>query len=229
MKKVLSLLVIFVVLNVHSWAYAPDYPVTAASVSGTYAGVLIPTNEVTTTAASIGVFAVGIPSTTSGTPFSGGAAVLFSSGAAYPSLINGVFDPQSSTLTAIVEGSATVSQTNNVATGTTNPITGQPETTVTTTQSEIFAQGSLVATIQQASQVKSLSAAGNGGPGTAGAQRIAGTASVDLFSSTSATGSPNISSTVNFTVNGFQQTSVYSVPAITITVPNASAGSASGS
>lgn len=109
MKKILSLLLTFVFLNVSSWAYAPNYGggLGPLAAEGTYAGVFIPSGAtaLTTTSASIGVFAVGIPGmTASTTVFSQGAGVVFSNGAAYVATINGVFDPESLTLSAILDG-----------------------------------------------------------------------------------------------------------------------------
>jgi hypothetical protein len=226
MKKVLSLLLIFVFLNVQSWAFAPVYPTASQNVSGTYAGVLEPVNQAVKTSASIGVFAIGIPSSQTSSAVCTGAAVLFAAGAGYPSFLNGVFDPESSTLTAIIEGQASVSSQVNVDAGV-NPITGQPETTTTTTETQIFAQGSMTAQLQQAPQIKGSVVAA--GPGTAGAERLNGTASVDLFSSTQGNGSPNITSTVKFTVTGFQQSSVFSTPTIVIVVPGSQTSNTNGS
>jgi hypothetical protein len=221
MKKVLSLLVVFVFLNVQSWAFAPVYPTTSQNVSGTYAGVLTPINQIVTSSASIGVFAVGIPASTSGTTVSSGAAVLFANGAGYPSFVNGVFDPQSATLTAIIEGSASVSSTVSTVTGN-NVLTGQPIVSTAQTSTQIFAQGTMSASLKAPPTKRGIAV--QNGPGTAGAERIEGVASIDLFSTTNANGTPNISSTINFTVNGFQQTSVFSVPTITIIVPGSQTG-----
>jgi hypothetical protein len=238
MKKVLSLLVVFVTLNVHTWAFAPVYPTTAQSVTGTYSGVLTPVVAAIAggNAASIGVFAVGIPSSTTGSIVTG-AGVIFSNGAAYNSLINGVFDPASSTLSAIIEGDAAVASTSTSISGNQTGFGTFNQTATTNTL--IFAQGNMMATLTPASVGKNRTAAQSQGPGTAGAERLNGTATVDLFSSvvppttTSATGvvtananagAPIVTSTVAYTINGFQQSSTFSTPTIVISVPTAANG-----
>lgn len=220
MKKVLSLLVLFVFLNVSSWAYAPNYGITGAagSVTGVFAGTLIPVDETTTTSASLGIFAIGIPAPIAGLPpFVQGAGVVFSSGTSYTSVITGVFDPGSGVLNAIVEGTAPVTVTTFVLS-----LAGVSEPEVDTTN--IFAQGGITATFQSAS--------GNhlvGGPGSAAATRLTGTASIDLFANTNANGAPIITNTIHFTVDGFQQSSTYSVPVLTTLGGTATSGSSSSS
>jgi len=202
MKKVLSLLVLFAFLNVQSWAYAPNYPISSTSVSGVYAGVLIPTNEATTTSsASIGIFAVGIPASTSGTAITQGAGVIFSNGAGYNTTITGVFDPASDKLQAILEG---VSNFQIITVVGTQQIT-----------SNLFAQGSMTAKLEASNQ-KSATSSTSGSAGTATAQRLNGTGSVDLYGTLDANGSPIITQTLTFSVQGFQQSTTYAVPTLTI-------------
>jgi hypothetical protein len=205
MKKVLSLLVIFVFLNVQCWAYSPNYPTTTAELSGTYAGVLIPTNPVgAVDAASIGIFAVGIPSPTSSTVVvCQAAAVLFVQGAAYNSTVTGVLDPSNNTLSAIVEGISSFSQ---VVASMGNAVT---------IATYFYAQGNIIATLEQAPEVRGL--ANNTGPGSAGAERLTGTSTIDLYQTfNNNNGTPNVTSIVTYSVSGFQQTSTYSVPAVNI-------------
>ena len=212
MKKVLSLLMIFVFLDAESWAFPPVYPTTSADISGTYAGVLVPSAPETGTtavaaanAASVGVFGVGIPgSSTSTTVVCQGAAALFVNGAAYNSTVTGVLDPASNTLSAIVEG---VSSFSHVVAQCGNAVT---------VVIYFYAQGNLTATLEAANPPPGL-AVGNG-PGTAGAERLKGTSTIDLYQKLSAaTGQPNVTNVVTYSVSGFQQTSTYTVPAFQIT------------
>jgi hypothetical protein len=206
MKKVLSLLVIFVFLNVQCWAYTPNYPTTTADLSGTYAGVLIPNNPSgAVNAASIGIFGVGIPSpSTTTVVVAQGAAVLFVQGAAYNATVTGVLDPESNTLSAIVEGISSFSQ-----------VVANAGVAVTIA-TYFYAQGNIIATLEPAPQVRGL--ANSTGPGSAGAERLTGTSTIDLYQKfNAADGTPLVTNIVTYSVSGFQQTNTYSVPAVNIT------------
>jgi hypothetical protein len=196
-----------VFLNATVFAFAPNYPSSSNNTSGTYAGVLTPTvgaNVGGAGAPSLGIFAIGIPGSTAATVISQGAGVLFSSGAGYNMTITGVFDPSNSTLTAILDGVSNFTVTVNI----TDPVTG----TVTMEMFNIFAEGGMTATIQAPNTKQQVT-----GAGTAGALQITGKASLSLFSSVSLATGPNITSTISFTVNGFQQNSTYSVPTLSVT------------
>jgi hypothetical protein len=207
MKQVLSLLTIFVFLNVTSWAYAPDYSGsgTVQNLTGTYAGVLTPTaftGQQASGGASLGIFAVGIPGTSSGTVISQGAGVLFVQGAGYNLTITGVFDPKTSQLSAILEGESNFQV---ILSSVVNGI-------ITSTTFNIQAEGSLTGVIKTPTGKSSVS-----GPGSANAARITGTAFIDTFTTVSING-PNVTGTVDFSVNGFQQSSTYMVPTLSIPV-----------
>jgi hypothetical protein len=216
MKKVLSFLMIFVFLDAESWAYPPVYPTTAADVAGTYAGVLVPSvPEAGANAASIGIFGIGIPSSTSSTVvISQGAAALFVNGAVYNATLTGVLDPLSNTLSSILEG---VSSFSHVVAN---------DGVAVTVAVYFYAQGNLTATLQAPPPVRGL-AAGNG-PGTAGAERLQGNATIDLYQALNgANGQPLVTGIISYSVSGFQQTSTYSIPAFQI-VPASSGQVVSG-
>jgi len=209
MKKVLSLLMIFVFLDAESWAFPPVYPTTSTSISGTYAGVLVPnTPQAGLSAASVGVFGIGIPGTASSTQvICQGDAAIFVGGAAYSSTVTGVLDPASNTLSSIIEGVSSFSQ---VVACSGNAVT---------ISTYYYAQGNLTATLSEAKPPRGL-AVGNG-PGTPGAERISGTATIDLYQNfNKVTGAPNVTSVVSYSVSGFQQTSTYSVPTFMIIPPS---------
>ena len=203
MKKVLSLLMIFVFLNATVWAYAPDYSGsgTVQDLTGTYAGVFIPTVANTKLGGtSLGVFAIGIPGLAAASVISQGAGVLFANGAGYNLNITGTFDPKTATLSAIIFGES------NFEIIETSVVGG----TAVTTTFFISAEGSMTGKIEANSGNSAVT-----GPGTANASRITGTATIDTFTTVTAAG-PDITGTVNFTVNGFQSSSTYSVPTLTI-------------
>lgn len=206
MKKVLSLLTIFVFLNVTSWAYPPDYGSNGdvQNLTGTYAGVIIPVSVVggTNGGSSLGVFAIGIPGTTSGQVIANGVGVLFADGAGYNLNINGVFNPQNSVLSAIIFGQS------NFEIIVINELTGD-ETIYT-----IEAEGAMNGTITAPTSNSAAS-----GPGTKNSARISGTATIDTFSRVNANG-PIITGTIFCTVFGFQQSGTYSIPTLTpVTFP----------
>lgn len=126
MKKVLSLLVTFVFLQVQTWALSGG-PVfgsgrLGASVSGVYAGVLVPkkvnrifqnpsfTPNAQSDRNTIGIFVLTVPQTSVAT----GNFLFFQDGEAFFGDMQGVVDPASATLTALVAGAAA---TNNLSSG----------------------------------------------------------------------------------------------------------------
>lgn len=110
MKKVLSLLMAFVFLQVQARALSggPDFGTdTTGAAIGTFAGVLLPkgssnTSGLTASSSnSLGVFALTAPSTGLAT----GAFTYFDSGATYIGTITGLIDPQDLRFRALVRGS----------------------------------------------------------------------------------------------------------------------------
>jgi hypothetical protein len=209
MNKTLSLLMAFVFLNATSWAFPPNYAGnsgnSASNFAGVYAGVLVPSG-VSTGSTSLGIFAIGIPGSGAATVISSGTGVLFADGAGYILDINGVVDPQSLQLSAIIEG---VSNFQVIE----NEIVGGIITPVTFS---ILAEGQLQATLSQPKGGHSAVT----GPGTSSAAQINGTGTIDTFTriSTTAPFAPVIDTTIKFSVQGFQESGTYSVP----TLPTAS-------
>lgn len=97
MKKVLSLLVAFVFLQVQSWALSggPVYSGTTAAVKGTYAGSMV-TNL---GGNSLGIFAMGVPAT----GLASGIFAMFVNGGGFYGSIVGIIDPDKLTLNALAQ------------------------------------------------------------------------------------------------------------------------------
>lgn len=125
MKKVLSLLLAYVVLDVQTWALSGGPVYTSgnlgAAVVGTYAGTLLPkavnrifqnpafTGQIND-ANTLGLFILGIPASGEAT----GNFLFFQDGEAYFGGITGFVDPANGKLTALVSG---VAATNNISSG----------------------------------------------------------------------------------------------------------------
>ncbi len=186
MKKVLSLLVAFVVLQTQSWALSggPNYGGAGISLIGVYAGVLIPgkqpttpltgTTSVTDSSANIGLFSLGVPETGLAT----GACVVFVNGDAFSGTITGVADPGKGSVVAVVD---TIS--NFIVFDPANP----------TIPFRLFATGQLKAIVREIPGGRS--AIGLPAPG---AIRLEGSATLTV------TGGD----TVTYTVDGFQQSNM---------------------
>ena len=220
MNKVLSLLMAFVFLNATVWAFPPNYAGNGANanLSGTYSGVLVPSGASATAgiagALSLGIFALGIPNTTSGTVFVQGAGVLFSSGAGFNLTIAGVLDPTTAKLSAIIEGVSNFTISEVVPGTPASPgVPAGPSTILTLSET---AEGALTATVEAPndSHVQVT------GPGTAGAIQINGKGDIQTFLDVGADGTPDINATVTFTVTGFQQTTTFSTPTLMLTTPS---------
>ena len=95
MKKVLSLLVAFVFMQVQSQAYAPFFSGSAAAVTGTYAGVMLPSIA----GNSLGIFVLGVPKA----GLASGAFAMFAASGAFYGTIVGLVDPDKLTLTALAQ------------------------------------------------------------------------------------------------------------------------------
>jgi hypothetical protein len=203
MKKVLSLLMAFVFLQAQSYALSggPNYGTPAnLNVVGTYAGVLVPESvsdensvgDTTQSSANIGLFSLGVPD--SGP--SVGSAIVFVEGTAFNGAIIGVVDPGTGSFRAIIDAVSTYTIIDTVVTGVDangNPI-------VEVVESNIFAQGSIDAQIV-ALGVPSPST----GTTPPGSTRVVGTAAIDIFGSLEPDGTPDVTSTATFTVDGFKQ------------------------
>jgi hypothetical protein len=97
MKKVLSLLVAFVFLQVQSWALSggPVFAGSQASVKGTYAGSMVTSLG----GNSLGIFAMGVPAT----GLASGIFAMFVNGGGFYGSIVGIIDPDKLTLNALAQ------------------------------------------------------------------------------------------------------------------------------
>lgn len=113
MKKVLSLLVAFVFMQVQTWALSggPRYGGDQASVSGTYAGVFtgiggtainLGTGNLVDSAGTnaVGLFVIGVPIT----DIANGTMAIFFEGSFFQGGILGIADPNKQTLTGVCQG-----------------------------------------------------------------------------------------------------------------------------
>jgi len=206
MKKLLSLLIAFVFLNVESQAYFPAYGGLGLNPVGTYGGTMVP--ESTSGAAvngvsssiSIGLFSIGIPQIGLAT----GTFALFIQGGAYVGNIIGYVDPSSQSLSAILSGKSTFTVpvpffTDNNGT---IEVTFDNETMAATGNMEAgFSQGAL-------------------SQGVGNTTLLQGTATVISFLNVNTvTGAPEPTATQTFIVSGVQQASG-SVQPTTITLEN---------
>ena len=211
MQKVLSLLLAYVFLQVQSFALSggPVYGTSAGlNVIGTYAGVLIPDDaavqlpngapvNITPSSASIGLFSLGVNETGPAI----GAAIVFVRGTSFNGNIIGIADPGDCSISAIVDAVSTYTIQETVQTGV--DANGNP--TFDVVESNLFAQGSLDA------QIFALPGA-TSGPFTVapGSTRVTGTASLDIFGQINPDGTPDVTQTVTFTVDGFKQSDTVS-------------------
>ena len=207
MKKILSALLVFVFLHVQAQAYAPDYGGIGFNAVGTYGGVFIPTVGANAAAgaaltdlqaASIGIFSIGVPQT--GLPT--GSFAIFIDGGAYVGTIIGEVDPAAQTLSAILSGTSTFS----VVVDTFIP-NGMGGFTISSVTFRISVTGTMKADFTQGA---------NPALGVAN-QILTGTASVFTFGQINVDGSPDISATQDYLVNGVQQSGTVSPTTITLT------------
>ena len=210
MKKVLSLLLAYAFLQAQTWALGggPRRPSDATALIGTYSGVLIPSSqsEPPTTgivsAASIGLFSVGVPQIGVAT----GSCVVFVNGVAFIGDMIGVADPEDNTFSGIVEAQST----NDVVT--LIPVVNANGTiTFQQTTTPVFAQGNILADITNAGSVDPLLGV------LPGSVRLEGKAELDLFTTLNNDGTPQILNTVTFSVDGFKQSDTATTVTITLT------------
>lgn len=204
MQKVLSLLMAFVLLQVqaHALSGGPVFGGATLNVVGTYAGVLIPEDideelAIATTqrsSASIGLFSLGVPDVGPAT----GGVVVFVDGTSFNGNLTGVVDPGNGNFQAIIDAVSAYSIVFPVDTDGDGDIDATIDTAV-------FAQGSIDA------RIVSLVTGGNSFSSTpATSTRLAGTASVDVFYLLEADGTPDVSNTATYAVDGFKQSDTVS-------------------
>lgn len=243
MKKVLSLLVAFVFLQVQSWALSggPDYSRLNGgtsgnpSIIGTYGGVLIPTSAsaapATPQPASVGVFSISVPET----GVSAGVAIMFVNGVAFIGNVAGMADVDNQSIQGLIAGesnfkvsitgaggttqqysiSAQGSFKAKVLEGDTGAFTPAPPGSGNGSSSSSSSSSSSTATSSTAAEVGSTNAA-----------RLTGSAQVGTFFLVdTTTGEPLIDVVVNYSIDGIKQNNI---PANITSVPfNFSGGSGS--
>ncbi len=208
MKKVLSSLLVLVFLHTQAFALSggpvfntgggPDQ----GAFVGTYSGVLMPngldetdtsTNSDSSTS-SVGLFSFAQPTVGVAT----GALVVFIDGAAFNCLLTGVIDPLDGSFRGVIDGLSTF--TVGIFTPQTNVNNGVTTTTFVREEFSVFASGNVDAEVF----------AGIGGVSSTGTPftpaRITGTASIDVFFRINIDGTPQVSKTATFDVDGFRQT-----------------------
>jgi hypothetical protein len=198
MKKSLSLLTAYILLQTQTWALSggPDFGGDFTSFLGTYAGVLIPDVEPVVNpnqppaSASIGLFIMAQPAAGPAV----GSLIVFSDGIGFNGTIDGIIDPADGELRAIVAAVSNFSIVNLVPNG----MGG-----FTTVLTNIFAQGQIEAAVKLA-----RGSTGSANPllGLNNPARLEGTATIDLFATIRNNGTPNIFKSVTYTVDGFKQT-----------------------
>jgi hypothetical protein len=183
MKAVLASLLGFVLVQSQAFALSggPVYPV-GSYIQGTYAGVLLPDpSDPATATNTLGLFNFTVPAT----GLSTGTFLMFASGSTFTGTINGLADPDKSSITAILEAHYTISVT-------TFDIFGTP----TTTTINANALGPMNADI-----VPNTIANGSGLP------RLTGTAKLDIDHGLidPVTLAPVNFATLNMIVDGIEQ------------------------
>jgi hypothetical protein len=197
MKKVLSLLLPIVFLQSQAFALSggPVFGTDQTSFIGTYAGALIPQFEPTVpqgNSAALGIFTLGQPDVGPAT----GSFVAFVNGAAFIGVISGLIDPDGGTIRGVLDASSTFQVT--VFVPTTTIVNGVPVTTTTAENFDVMANGELDGRV-----APGVSRGGLAVPTTA--TRVVGSATLNTFFRLNNDGSPQVSKTVIFDIDGFKQ------------------------
>lgn len=188
MKQILALLLSFTLIQTQTWAISggPGFQGSVASIVGTYAGVMIPDDSaagglVALDANALGIFSIGVPDT----GISSGSCAFFNKGEVFTGKIAAVADPDRGTLSGLMEASAIRIITVEVTAGSAVGSFGSDVRTVGKLQADI------------------------GGGGVGQAQRLEGTATLNSFSDANRNpdGTPIISGTIAFIIDGFKQSS----------------------
>lgn len=211
MKKVLSLLMAFVFVQVQTWAASGgpfSNPQTAKNFSGSYAGVLIPQTQVGAVAgapavdpnraASIGLFTLAQPDVGPAT----GALVAFVNGAAFNGTITGIIDPNDNSFSGIVDATSTFQIRRLVPT--TQIVNGIPVVITTAANFNVYAQGTLETEIEFSTD-PSPALTTTGARSTRFPARITGTAVLEIFADILPNGTPDVTQITAYEVDGFKQ------------------------
>ena len=191
MKRVLSflLMIAFLQVNVFAKSGGPSIGGTSAPITGTYAGVLQPVVDGTTSNAlveldtnALGLFSITIP-------FIGmaeGVCAIFNKGEIFTGRMTGVGDPDSGELNMVMEARAVRVISIQVAAGAGAALVGNID---------VVAVGRLVAQIEDSNSFFS-------------AQRIEGDAVLSSFDDANRNpdGTPILTGLIQFNVDGFKQT-----------------------
>ena len=136
MKALLGSLLCYVLFASQCFALkgGPPYPTTAASLTGTYAAVMVPNPVESPFTNSIGLFSVVFPQTGLGS----GTLIIFQTGQTYTGTIQGLIDPKGASISALLN--ATFPYLITIQTGTDdngNPIF-TTETVVAVASGQLF-------------------------------------------------------------------------------------------
>jgi hypothetical protein len=216
MKKVLSLLLVFVFLKAQALALSggPVFSNAQGNFVGIYSGVLVPkfttfTSTATSSgssSASIGLFTLSQPDTGIAT----GSVLLFVDGAPFSGVLNGLIDPDSAELNAVIDATSTFSVV--IIVPTTTIVNGVPTTTFTTQSFSVSASGNMNARVVPTgffSTNPNVSVTPS---------RLEGDASVDIYFHINSDGTPDVSKTAVFEVQGFKQSDVAGTGGTTTTI-----------
>lgn len=197
MKKVLSLLLPVVFLQAQAFALSggPVFGTDQTSFVGTYAGALIPQFDNTVpqgSSAALGLFTLGQPDVGPAT----GSFVAFINGAAFIGVISGIIDPDGGTIRGVLDASSTFQVTVFVPTTTTT--NGVTTTTTVARNFDIKANGELDGRVAPGISRGGL-------PVPTSATRVVGSATLSTFFRLNDDGSPDVTKTVVFDIDGFKQ------------------------
>lgn len=210
MQRVLSLLVAFVFFQTQAWALSggPFQQTQGANIIGTYAGVLIPTFDPFVDvigrnqngeplATSIGLFAFAQPDV----GFASGPLLAFVEGTPLLGTITGLIDPEDGHFQAVISGQSTYDVVFD--------LNGDGMIDLTT---PIQATGSVDAQIEP---VRTFAGNATG----LNSARVVGTAGIDIFLFIRADGTPRVSDTLFFDIEGFKQSDTATAVTLTFTTP----------
>ena len=199
MNRVLSLLVAYVFLQTQAWALSggPIYPGQGTTLTGTYAGVLVPDVPQTGTSlsgtplpasiTSIGLFSIGVPDV----GIAQGALIFFVNGDAYSGTISGIADPGKGTFVGLIDATSNFFLVDANFPG---------------VNFQIFAAGNIAAEILNK----------GGSTPSVGSTRLEGTAVVNVSG-----GGPGYDGVFTYLVDGYKQSDTATT---TTTIPGTGAG-----
>ena len=215
MNRVLSLLVAYVFIQTQAWALSGgpfgQGQSGSANIIGTYAGVLVPSGESIGSntqgeplATAIGLFAFSQPDV----GFASGPMLAFVEGTPIVGTINGIIDPADGRFRAVISGESTYVVAFD--------LNGDGTIDLST---PIEATGSIDAQISAISTSTGFTSGLN-------SARVSGIAGIDIFLFIRNDGTPRVSDTINFEVEGFKQSDT--ATAVTLTFTSTAGGDDTG-